>query len=167
MDLPYKKGPWEALLPWNINPKDLAGQDRMPLIPREDDEKLFIAMILDWPVVIYNNGFGLTFTHTARRGIFVCFKALYKKLPESEGFLTCNTILGLIGKLYEIEETLRSKRPGDNSDEAEFLADRKRLAEPILASLETYAKERILLHQGEVKLRKALNYILNQMQYLK
>ena len=62
MDLPYKKGPWEALLPWNIDPKDLAWQDRMPLIPREDDEKLFIAMILDWPVVIYNNGFGLTCT---------------------------------------------------------------------------------------------------------
>jgi len=103
----------------------------------------------------------------ARRGIFVCFKAIYKKLPESEGFVTCNTILGLIGKLYEIEGTLRAKRPGDNSDEAEFLADRKRLAEPILASLETYAKERVLLHQGEVKLRKALNYILNQMQYLK
>lgn len=37
VDLPYKKGPWEALLPWNINPKDLAWQDRMPLIPREDD----------------------------------------------------------------------------------------------------------------------------------
>lgn len=36
VDLPYKKGPWEALLPWNINPKDLAWQDRMPLIPRED-----------------------------------------------------------------------------------------------------------------------------------
>jgi hypothetical protein len=103
----------------------------------------------------------------ARRGIFVCFKALYKKLPESEGFITCNTILGLIGKLYEIEKTLRAKRPGDNSDEAEFLAERKRLAEPILASLEKYAEERVPLHQGEVKLRKALNYILNQMQYLK
>lgn len=37
VDLPYKKGPWEALLPWNIDPKDLAWQDRMPLIPREDD----------------------------------------------------------------------------------------------------------------------------------
>jgi hypothetical protein len=36
VDLPYKKGPWEALLPWNIDPKDLAWQDRMPLIPRED-----------------------------------------------------------------------------------------------------------------------------------
>ncbi|NBK24142.1 MAG: hypothetical protein EOM68_19180, partial [Spirochaetia bacterium] len=75
----------------------------------------------------------------ARRGVYTCYKALYKKLPESEGFLTCNTILGLIGKLYEIEENLRAKRPGDNSDEAEFLAERKRLAEPILASLETYA----------------------------
>ncbi|MDD3058681.1 MAG: IS66 family transposase [Sphaerochaeta sp.] len=37
VDLPYKKGPWEALLPWNIDPKDLAWQDRMPLIPSEDD----------------------------------------------------------------------------------------------------------------------------------
>ncbi|MXI86933.1 IS66 family transposase [Sphaerochaeta halotolerans] len=37
VDLPYTKGPWEALLPWNIDPKDLAWQDRMPLIPREDD----------------------------------------------------------------------------------------------------------------------------------
>ena len=106
------------------------------------------------------------FAH-ARRGIFTCYKALYKKLPESKGFVTCNTILGLIGKLYGIEETLRAKRPGDNSDEAEFLAERKKLAEPVLASLETYAKERVLLHQSEVKLRKALNYILNQMQYLK
>ena len=35
VDLPYKKGPWEALLPWNINPKDLAWQDRMPLIPEK------------------------------------------------------------------------------------------------------------------------------------
>ncbi|MDD4573113.1 MAG: transposase, partial [Sphaerochaeta sp.] len=34
-------------------------------------------------------------------------------------------------------------------------------------SLEAYAKERVPLHQSEVKLRKALNYILNQMQYLK
>ena len=41
------------------------------------------------------------------------------------------------------------------------------MAEPVLASIETYAKERVPLHQGEVKLRKALNYILNQMQYLK
>lgn len=103
----------------------------------------------------------------ARRGVYTSYKALYRKLPESEGFLTCNTILGLIGKLYEIEKNLRAKRPGDNSDEAEFLAERKRLAEPILASLETYAKERVPIHQGEVKLRKALNYILNQMQYLK
>lgn len=35
VNLPYKKGPWEALLPWNINPKDLAWQDRMPLIPEK------------------------------------------------------------------------------------------------------------------------------------
>jgi hypothetical protein len=32
-NLPYKKGPWKELLPWNVNPKDLACQDRMPLIP--------------------------------------------------------------------------------------------------------------------------------------
>ena len=102
-----------------------------------------------------------------RRKIFMCNEAIYKKHPESEGFITCNTILGLIGKLYEIEESLRAKRPGDNSDEAEFLAERKRLAEPVLASLETYAKERVLLHQSEVKLEKALNYLLNQMKYIR
>ena len=102
-----------------------------------------------------------------RRKIFMCNEAIYKKHPESEGFITCNTILGLIGKLYEIEESLRAKRPGDNSDEAEFLAERKRWAEPVLASLETYAKERVLLHQSEVKLKKALNYLLNQMKYIR
>ncbi len=102
-----------------------------------------------------------------RRKIFTCYKAIYKKLPESEGFVTCNTVLGLIGKLYEIEKDLRAKRPGDNSDETEFLEERRKLAEPVLTSLETYAQERVSLHQSEVKLRKALNYILNQMKYLK
>ncbi len=69
----------------------------------------------------------------------------------------------MLHKLYEVEETLHAKRPGDNSDEAGFLADKKRLAEPVLAPLETYAKERVLLHQCEVKLRKAPTYIQNQM----
>ena len=103
----------------------------------------------------------------SRRKVHTCFEAIYKKHPDSEGFITCNTILGLIGKLYEIEETLRAKRPGDNSDEAEFLARRKELAEPVLASLEKYAKERVTLHPTEKKLEMALNYLLNQMQYLK
>lgn len=99
----------------------------------------------------------------ARRKVMTCYEAVYKKKPESEGYRSCNTILGLVGNLYEIESRLRPAYESDELSEDEFLSLRREQAAPIIRRLAQYAAERIQLHEHEHALKKALNYMIRQI----
>jgi len=102
----------------------------------------------------------------ARRGIHKCFEGIYKKLPESEGYSTCNTILGLISQLYAFEKELRPKYRSGELDEKTFLQTRKAQAVPVVKKLKAYAQQRLKVHAQENNLRKALKYIVNQIDFI-
>ena len=96
----------------------------------------------------------------------MCYEAVYKDLPESEGAQTCNTLLGLIGKLYTIENSLRPTYKVGTIDEATFMGKRKELAVPVLEHITHYAQERLKIHTLEYTLHKALKYLLNQIPFI-
>lgn len=103
----------------------------------------------------------------ARRKIHTCLEGVYKDLPESEGYSTCNTILGLIGLLYAHEQELRPKYSSGEIDEQTFIDTRKQQAIPIIDKLKTYAEERLKVHEQENNLHKALQYLLNQIDLIR
>ena len=102
----------------------------------------------------------------ARRKIHTCFQGIYKDKPASEGYTTCNTILGLIGSLYAIERTLRPEYDSGVLDEDAFMHKRKKQAQPIVKKIKTYTHARLKTHEHEHNLKKALNYMVNQIDFI-
>jgi transposase len=103
----------------------------------------------------------------ARRKIHTCLEGVYADLPDSEGYATCNTILGLIGLLYDLEHDLRPKYRSGEIDEQLFIDLRKKKAIPIVEKLKTYTEGRLSVHEHDHNLQKALNYLLNQMHLIR
>jgi len=102
----------------------------------------------------------------ARRKINICFEGIYKDLPDSQGYTTCNTILGLIGSLYGLEKTLRPAYASGAVDEQSFIESRKEQALPIVKKLKAYSGERLKVHEQEHNLHKALTYMVNQIDFI-
>lgn len=96
----------------------------------------------------------------ARRRFFLIYENVYKSRPDSPGCITCDRIMDLIAQLYQIEARLRKT---EFANKEAFLAQRKKEAIPVIASLKKYAKERQPLHKAEAKLSEAISYLLNQI----
>jgi hypothetical protein len=97
-----------------------------------------------------------------RRHIKELQNSIYKKRPRSAGAITCAGILALIMKIYAIEKSSREKYDNNIYSEEEFIKIRKEKTSPILDELLSYTEKRIEKHPTELKLKKALNYLINQ-----
>jgi len=109
------------------------------------------------------------FSH-GRRKIEKVFEALYKQKPESVEYTICNTILGLIRKVYEIEKEERARYRSKKQDEAQFLKNRKDKTLPVLTALRRYLTEqlpncRYNLEIGVKYLLKIFNDLIPYLDY--
>jgi transposase len=91
------------------------------------------------------------FAH-ARRKFFEASKANKKPLSAEEG-------MKFIRRLYSIENDMRSQL---NIDEEKFVAERKKLAEPVLKDFKEWLAKRFLDVPPSMLLGKAINYSLSQ-----
>lgn len=103
----------------------------------------------------------------ARRRIKELQNSIYKKKPKSSGAVTCSGILALIMKIYAVEKSTRKKYNDGTYNEEDFIKIRKEKTKPYIVELLSYAQKRVKKHPTEIRLRKALNYIINQHKYIK
>jgi transposase len=122
---------------------------------------------------LQTDGYGGYDSAVSGRGDIIhvgCFSHARRKFFEAQksGVAAKSAAVGItyIRQLYEIENELRGKLQGNETDENNFLAERRERSEVVLGKFRKYLDERAGEVPAETLLGKAVNYTLNQRDKL-
>jgi transposase len=107
----------------------------------------------------YQYTLSLCLAHLRRRFVDAFKKGNY--IPASPGYVTLNSIISIIGKIYEADTVNRNKYSSNKITKEEFLKIRKIESEPLFDKLTKVAIGRKALHERDQSIMEGINYYLN------